>query len=53
MVIEATNYLNYYFYFPGGLRKSLIGGGVGLGIAAAYVLFMKSDTFKSYMTRSR
>ncbi|XP_076075639.1 mitochondrial import inner membrane translocase subunit Tim23-like [Mytilus galloprovincialis] len=51
--ITAVTATGLLYKSAGGLRKSLIGGGVGLGIAAAYVLFMKSDTFKSYMTRSR
>ncbi|CAG2242776.1 TIM23 [Mytilus edulis] len=51
--ITAATATGLLYKSAGGPRKSLIGGGVGLGIAAAYVLFMKSDTFKSYMTRSR
>lgn len=37
----------------GGLKKSLTGGAVGLGLATVYVMFMKSDTFKAFMTRDR
>lgn len=51
--LTAATATGLLYKSAGGLRKSLIGGGVGFGLAAAYILFVKSDTFKSYMTKNR
>lgn len=51
--LTAATATGLLYKASGGVRKSLIGGGVGMGLAATYILFVKSDTFKSYMTRNR